>query len=117
MECFAHPAISAVGTCKSCGKGVCRSCAIQVERGLSCSEPCRPFAESLSLVQKMSIRNVSMQSSQRLVLPLIPILFLGMGFYLLATGHNEMYSWFHVVTGGGIGLALLVSRQKRSGGK
>jgi hypothetical protein len=114
MECFAHSAVPAVGTCKSCSKGVCRSCAIQVERGLACSEQCRPFAESLSLVQKTSIRNLNVQSAQRFVLPLISVLFLGMGLYLLANGNYGAFAWFYIVAGASIGLAMLISRQKRA---
>lgn len=76
---------------------------------------CRPFAESLSLVQQISIRNVGLQSAQRLVLPLIPILFLGAGLYLLVTGHSDIFTWFYLAAGVGMGLAILVSRRKRIG--
>jgi len=117
MECFAHSESTAVGVCKSCGKGVCRACAIPVDRGLACSEACRPFAESLSLVQTTSIRNVGLQSAQRFVLPLIPILFLGVGLYLLLTGHSDVFSWFYAVAGAGLGLAMFATRQKRARSK
>lgn len=38
MQCFLHSTEAAVGICKSCGKGVCRTCAVKVDRGLACSD-------------------------------------------------------------------------------
>jgi len=36
MNCFNHPTIVAVGTCKACAKGLCPSCAVDMGHGLSC---------------------------------------------------------------------------------
>jgi len=36
MDCFNHPDRSAVGICKSCGRGLCRDCAVDSPNGLSC---------------------------------------------------------------------------------
>ncbi|MBP7275989.1 MAG: hypothetical protein KBA51_07280, partial [Kiritimatiellae bacterium] len=35
MKCFNHEDRDAVGTCKSCGKGVCRECAVDMGKGLA----------------------------------------------------------------------------------
>ncbi len=40
MQCFKHTDVAAVGLCKSCYKAVCKSCAIELEHGLACSEEC-----------------------------------------------------------------------------
>lgn len=47
MECFEHPAAAAAGLCKSCGKAVCRSCAIVFPKGLACSDACAKDAKEL----------------------------------------------------------------------
>lgn len=117
MECFAHQNTAAVGVCKSCGKGVCRTCAVQVDRGLACSESCRPFAESLSKVQQASIRNIGLLSAQRAVQPLFAALSFGLGLVLAITGHRDIFTWFFLALGGGLGIAFLLFRQKRSGGR
>jgi hypothetical protein len=84
VQCFAHPAESAVGICKSCGKGICRNCAIHVDRGLACSMECKPIAEGLSRWQKVAIRNVGLAAAQRLAQPLMAILFLAAGISFTA---------------------------------
>ena len=40
MECFNHPSIQAVGICKTCGKALCRSCVIERDFIVACSEAC-----------------------------------------------------------------------------
>ena len=99
MECFAHPNEIAVGLCKSCGKGVCRSCALPVDRGLACSERCRPIAESLSRLQIASINNVGLYSVQRFAQPLIALVFLLTGFYLLFKYRSDAFTWFILAAG------------------
>lgn len=41
MNCYTHTDSSAIGICKSCYKGVCSQCAIEIENGLACSETCK----------------------------------------------------------------------------
>ena len=113
MECFAHVGAPSVGVCKSCGKGVCRTCAISVDKGLACSEICRRFAESLSMVQGISIRNAGLQSAQRLILPLFPVLFLAVGVYLLANGQRDVFTWMYFAAGSIMGIAMLLARRRR----
>jgi len=40
MKCFYHDDHDAIGTCKSCGKGLCRDCAIDLGKGLACRGQC-----------------------------------------------------------------------------
>src|ERR1700754_5218074 len=100
MECFAHPNVLAIGVCKSCSKGVCRACAIPVDRGLACTEQCKPFAELLSRLQVASINNVGLYTIQRFAQPLIALVFLVTGFYLLFNYKNDPFSWFVLAAGG-----------------
>lgn len=47
MECFKHPASSAVGICKACGKAVCKLCGIDTDIAIACSEVCAKEAADL----------------------------------------------------------------------
>jgi len=61
MECFEHAGLPAVGTCRSCFKGVCRSCAVDLGRGLACAGRCEEPARALiaSLEQSLRIQGFS----------------------------------------------------------
>jgi hypothetical protein len=99
MHCFQHPAEVALGVCKSCGKGVCRACAIEVDRGLACSETCRPFSDALSKLQATSIRNTGLITAQRWIQPALAGLFLGVGAFLRYKYPSDGSSWFLIAFG------------------
>jgi|SRR5690348_826036 len=99
MQCFAHPNESAVGVCKSCGKGVCHSCAIPLDRGLACSGQCKPFVEALSRLQATTIRNVGLVSAQRFVQPVVAVVFLAAAAYFFITTGSDFSAWFMLALG------------------
>jgi hypothetical protein len=47
MECFYHAGSAAVGSCRACLKGLCRSCAIELEGGLACPQGCEAQVRAL----------------------------------------------------------------------
>jgi hypothetical protein len=47
MNCFHHPTTAAVGICKSCGKGLCPSCAADLGKGLACKGRCEEDVTNL----------------------------------------------------------------------
>lgn len=47
MRCFYHEDKEAVGSCKSCGKGLCRGCAVDLSKGLACRGHCEEDAQAL----------------------------------------------------------------------
>jgi hypothetical protein len=47
MICFKHNDNQSVGLCKSCGKAVCKECAIEFSKGLACSDMCEKDAKEL----------------------------------------------------------------------
>jgi hypothetical protein len=47
MRCFYHREKDAVGTCKSCGKGLCPECAIDLVKGLACRGRCETDAKAV----------------------------------------------------------------------
>jgi len=61
MECFQHEGRTAVGSCRACFKGVCRSCAVDLGRGLACAGRCEEAARALiaSLDQSIRIQGLS----------------------------------------------------------
>lgn len=40
MKCFYHQNRDAIGTCKSCNKGLCPECAVDLGKGLACHKLC-----------------------------------------------------------------------------
>ncbi len=59
MRCFYHADREAVGTCKSCGRGLCRECAVEFPKGLACRGRCEADAEAL--IQLID-RNIQLSS-------------------------------------------------------
>ena len=48
MLCYVHQDRQAVGICKSCHKGLCPECAVEVTNGLACKGTCENEAKYLS---------------------------------------------------------------------
>ncbi len=40
MRCFYHHDREAIGFCKSCNKGLCPDCAVDMNKGLACKDNC-----------------------------------------------------------------------------
>jgi len=38
MKCYVHPEVDPVGTCTSCGRGICGECAVEVQGKLVCRD-------------------------------------------------------------------------------
>jgi hypothetical protein len=47
MNCFYHRDRVAVGGCKSCGKGLCPECAVDLQKGLACRGRCETDVQSV----------------------------------------------------------------------
>jgi hypothetical protein len=56
MECFYHEGISAVGSCRSCFRGLCRSCAVELEAALACRGRCEASASAVVATVNQSVR-------------------------------------------------------------
>ena len=48
MKCYRHHEADAVGICKSCSKGICTDCAVDVSNGLACKNECEEEVETLN---------------------------------------------------------------------
>jgi hypothetical protein len=56
MECFYHEGATAVGSCRSCLKGLCRSCATELEGGLACANRCEAMVRAVVTTIQQSAR-------------------------------------------------------------
>jgi len=62
VNCFYHRTVPAVGTCKSCGKGLCPDCAVDLGKGLACAGHCE--AEVRAVIQ-MTEYSIAMTDSRK----------------------------------------------------
>ena len=60
MRCFYHEEKEAVGSCKSCGKGLCRECAVDLTKGLACRGHCE--ADAQAIIQLID-RNIQLSTN------------------------------------------------------
>ena len=56
MHCFYHQDKEAVGSCKSCGKGLCPDCAADVGKGLACRGRCEEDVRAVVALVDRSIK-------------------------------------------------------------
>src|SRR5687768_7586700 len=56
MKCFSHPEHFSVGICKSCGKGVCTTCAVDLGKGLACRGTCENDVRQLLQLIAANVR-------------------------------------------------------------
>ena len=112
MECFVHEGKPAVALCRTCGKGVCRSCALPVTRGVICSEACRGFAEDFAQLQVQSIRSIRTMKAQVYAQPLVGLVALGYGLYAFLLENWGTAGIFIAAMGGAVTLAWALGRRK-----
>jgi hypothetical protein len=56
MHCYYHDDQAAVGVCKSCGKGLCRECAVDLTKGLACRGHCEADVQGMIQLIDRNIR-------------------------------------------------------------
>ena len=56
MECYYHEGRPAVGSCRSCLKGICRGCVVDLGKGLACADRCEAAVRDLLATLDLSIR-------------------------------------------------------------
>ena len=59
MNCFYHPTTAAIGTCKSCCKGLCPECAADLGKGLACKGRCEEDVKALNELLERGIKRAS----------------------------------------------------------
>lgn len=126
MRCFYHEDREAVGTCKSCGKGLCRECAVDLNKGLACRGTCETDAQALiQLIDRniqLSSTSTQLVQSSRNVRSSSGIFHVGMGVLFLVWGLSDERLRLIMVMGFGfisygvywLFLAQKVGRDKKS---
>ena len=56
MRCFYHQDREAIGACKSCGKGLCPECAVDLGKGLACRGRCEADVQGIIKLVDQNIR-------------------------------------------------------------
>ncbi|HKY53387.1 MAG TPA: hypothetical protein VJM08_03735 [Anaerolineales bacterium] len=61
MNCFYHPGVTAVASCKYCQKGLCTECAVDLKHGMSCKQHQAEVNElyDIHFMHRQSAQNMS----------------------------------------------------------
>ena len=115
MNCFYHPTVVAVGACKSCGKGLCQECAVDLGKGLACKGKCeKDVVAMIGLIERniqlspASEQLVKTARSNRYLSPIYQTVF---GLFFIGIATNQFFtSGLDQLTIflGGIGFFLLL---------
>lgn len=105
MRCFYHEDREAVGSCKSCGKGLCRECAVDFAKGLACRGPCEADVQALiQLIEhniQMTATSQELLRSSRGVRSGNAYFNLALGVLFVLWGLSDERMWFIMVMGVG----------------
>src|SRR4051794_41083631 len=71
MRCFYHQDKDAVGSCKSCGKGLCAECAVDLGKGLACRGRCEETARAIIELVDRNIQLSTAPAKAQLVAPAV----------------------------------------------
>lgn len=116
MECFTHIGTQAVGVCKSCGKAVCRTCAVDLGMAIACCEACTKEAADLHEMNQRGKKicgiGVAKKTPSEVIVWLVFAALFG-GFGILSYQNNEP-DWFLLFFGGAsLFIALLTYRRAK----
>ena len=103
MICFVHADRAAVGICKSCSKGLCAECAVDLGHGLACKGVHEKEVETLSA---MVLRFRGLARVSGLTRLTMPIFYLFFGAIFLGTAIAQKSSPYSFNSLIGIGFLL-----------
>lgn len=94
MRCFYHGEVEAVAICKSCLRGLCRECCVEVGHTSACRNRCEPEVETLNALlerNKKAYRTTSATYYRNGIFMLvIGTIFAGFGAFTI-TRHEPNY--------------------------
>jgi hypothetical protein len=118
MECFSHIDAPAVGICKTCGRAICRKCAIDFGIALACCDVCADEARELHEMNQRGKKIFGIGATQPrlpggvLIWLLFAMFFGGSGLYLRY--FNAEAEWVALVFAGvSLLIAFIVYRRAR----
>jgi len=110
MRCFYHEEKEAVGICKSCGRGLCRECAVELPKSLACRGRCEADAQA---VTQLIERNIQLSTNSPQLVKLnrngrvgTGILYIVLGTVFVFTGLRDQLNFLSVVGVGFIAFGI-----------
>ena len=113
MKCYVHRSDDAVGLCKTCQKGLCEKCAVDLGHALVCRGACETEA---ALIHAQILTSRRLLAVQRWTRYIAPVFFVALGLmFLIADARSPRFSWFE--TGSGVlfvlfGAVILVANRR-----
>ena len=93
MKCYYHQSEDAVGLCRSCQRGLCEECAVDLDRGLACRNRCeatvRSLIELIDLQTRHSATSRSLVAGARRTGMIFSVFFLAMGIIFIGWSERE----------------------------
>jgi hypothetical protein len=112
MRCYNHHDKDAVGTCKACGRGLCPTCAAEVEKAVACRDRCESDVSMLLGLNRNALQYARTAKQARY---LAPTMFIVVGAMLVTLGVTYEGIDAAVFAGGVvtvIGIAFLVIQHR-----
>ena len=101
MHCYYHQDKEAVGSCKSCGKGLCPDCAADVGKGLACRGHCEDDVRAVvALIDrniKFSPKTAQILESSRKIRSSAAIFNLVVGVVFVGWGLSNMERFSFII--------------------
>ena len=102
MKCYQHKTEEAIGICKSCGKGICPVCCIDLNFAIVCSKTCEDAA---IISHKITANAVTVYATQKKNRYLLPAYFMVIGIIFLIYGLMNSISFNLCVS---IGICVII---------
>jgi hypothetical protein len=103
MKCFYHTERDAVGVCKSCQRGLCADCAIDLDKGIACQNRCEEDVRQLNQLVASGIRqqpaNAFLIARMRRTRLVAGLFYLAMGIGFIWWGLQQPFMHFIAVLG------------------
>ncbi len=119
MKCFNHIDQDAIGSCKSCCKGLCVECAHDTGEGLACKETCINDVKEINEIMDRSKKIYSIGTKAPLITSGVMVYFLfaalfgGIGVYdYLAKGRLKEFTFIMSFGFIIIGVYVLIKNRK-----
>lgn len=103
MKCFSHHDRDSVGICKSCARGLCAECAVEVDKGLACRGRCEDDVRLLvayiqGSVQRSRLTLEMLDSApRRSILAGVFLFAFGLIYLIADFTYQTSLSWFSLV--------------------
>ncbi len=80
MKCFRHPDLDALGICRSCFKGLCGLCVVDVGNGIACKNSCE---QSVGLLNSQIAQAKGYATANPAIYAFTASLAMAAGFYVM----------------------------------